>query len=109
MSPLAEELVDLMNDTVVLEPVSGPPDKFNNFTFGPAVEVDCYLVRSNKRALNRSGRELISTVQAILADPDLTVTADDRLTLPDGSQPAIIEVHSASDEEGNAYWLEVRA
>lgn len=109
MSPLPSELVDLMNDSVVLEPAIQPPDKFNNFSYGAPVTVACYLVRKNLRAIGRSGRELVSTIQAILANPDITVTADDRLTLPDGSKPAIIQVLSSKDENGNPYWLEVRA
>lgn len=106
---LPEELVALMHDEVTLEPVSGLPDRNNNFSYGAPVTVGCYLVRENKRALDRRGRELISTVQVFLANPDLVVTADDRLTLPDGTKPAIIEVHSAKDEDGNNYWLEIRA
>lgn len=106
---LPDELVTLMHDEVILEPVIGLPDRNNNFTYGAAVTVGCYLVRENKRALDRRGRELISTVQAFLADPDLVVTVDDRLTLPDGTKPAIIQVLSAKDEDGNDYWLEIRA
>jgi hypothetical protein len=43
-----------------------------------------------------------------LADPTLAVTTDDRLTLPDGTQPAIIEVLGAKDDVGD-YYLELRA
>jgi hypothetical protein len=43
-----------------------------------------------------------------LADPALAVSTDDRLTLPDGSKPAIIEVLSSKDDEGD-YYLELRA
>lgn len=109
MSGLPDELSSLMTETVTLEPAIQPPDKFNKFAFGPAVDVNAYIVRANKRALDRSGRELISTVQAFLADPELAVSADDRLTLPDGSRPAIIQVLGAKDEEGSDYWLEIRA
>lgn len=107
MSPLDPELIELMLDEVTIEPKTGV-DKFNNFSYGPAVIVDCQITRVNRRALDRAGRELISTVQVILADPTLAVTADDRLTLPDGSRPAIIEVLSAKDDEGD-YYLELRA
>jgi hypothetical protein len=96
-----------MLDAVTLEPKTGV-DKFNNFIYGDPVAVRCQIVRVNKRALSRAGRELISTVQVILADPTLVVTTDDRLTLPDGTQPAIIEVLGAKDDVED-YYLELRA
>jgi hypothetical protein len=105
---LPEELAAIMTEEVILEPAVQPPDKMNKFTYGVSVTVDAYIVRANKRVINRMGRETTSTVQAILADPDLVVSVDDRITLPDGTQPAIIEVNGARDEEGNNYWLEVR-
>jgi hypothetical protein len=107
MSPLEAELISLMLDEITLEPRTGV-DKFNNFTYGTSVTVRCQVVRINRRSLSRDGREIISTVQIILADPTLTVTADDRLTLPDGTRPAIIEVLSAKDNVGD-YYLEIRA
>jgi hypothetical protein len=107
-SGLPQELIELMNDEVILEPATGL-DKFNNLSFGSPVTVKAYVSRTNRRALDRGGRELISTVQAILSNPALVVTADDRLTLEDGTRPAIIEVLSAKDELGNDYYLEIRA
>ena len=106
---LPEDLTELMTDTVTLEPAVQPPDRNNKFSYGAAIEVGAYIVRANKRVLDRRGRELISTVQVFLADPELVVTADDRLTLEDGSRPAIIQVLGGKDEDGNDYWLELRA
>jgi hypothetical protein len=96
-----------MLDEVTLEPKTGI-DKFNNFTYGTPVTVHCQVTRVNRRVLDREGRELVSTVQVILADPTLAVTVDDRLTLADGTHPAIIEVLSAKDDVGD-YYLELRA
>lgn len=116
MSPLDQVLIDMMIDEITLEPCTGK-DKFNNLTFGPSVKVQCQIVRANiasrtaaagQRALAREGRETMSTVQVILATPEMTVTDNDRITLPDGTQPAIIEVLAANDEVG-PYYLEIRA
>ena len=106
--PLPTELTMHMVDEVILEP-AGALNRFNNFTFGAPVTVKCYIIRENKRALDRTGRETISTVQVILATPELLVTDNDRLTLPDGSQPAIIGVLGAKDDLGQPYYLEIRA
>lgn len=107
MSPLPADLTALMLDQVTIEPVIGK-DKFNNFQFGPATTVKCQIVRANKEARDRGGRELTSTVQVILADPTLNISTDSRLTLPDGSHPAIIEIMGAKDDVSD-YWLEIRA
>lgn len=111
MSPLEQDLIDLMLDEITLEPKTGV-DKFNNFTYGPPMGeggvVKCQLVRMNRRVLSIEGREVISTVQCILADPTLSVSTNDRLTLPDGTRPAIIRVNEVKDDVG-PYFLEVVA
>ncbi len=104
--PLDPQLIELMIDTVTIEPKTGI-DKFNNIQYGDAVTVQCQIERMNKRVLDRTGRELISTVGIILATPELSVGAEDRVTLPDGSQPAIMEVLAVKDEVG-PYYLELR-
>lgn len=106
--PLEQELIDLMIDEVTLEPATGT-DKYNNFVYDtPLTGVQCQVSRTNRRVINKEGREVISTVQIIFADPTLEIDVNTRLTLADGSQPAIIELLSASDETG-PYYLEIRA
>lgn len=108
MSPLDQALIDMMIDEITLEPCTSK-DKFNDLTFGtPVTNIKCQIYRMNKRALDRAGREVTSTVQVILSTPELPVSADDRLTLPDGTHPPIIEVLAAKDEVG-PYYLEIRA
>jgi hypothetical protein len=105
----------MMPDTVGLEPTLAHPDgtpvidKYNNFSYGPSVAVPCYVARTNKRVLDVRGRELVSTVQVFLGLPELKVTVNDRITLPDGARPAIIQVLGSEDENGEPYHLEIRA
>lgn len=106
--PLEQSLIDLMLDEVTLEPALGTT-KFNDLVFDtPLTGVQCQIVKMNRRVLNKEGREVISTVQVILADPTIEIDTNARLTLPDGSQPAIIELLAASDDTG-PYYLEIRA
>lgn len=105
--PLEQELIDLMLDTIVLERAT-TKDKFAKFNYEVAAHPRCQIVRMNKRALTEAGRETTSTLQCILADPTLDVTVNDRLTLSDGSTPAIIEIDAVKDDEG-PYYLEIRA
>lgn len=112
---LDEELIALMLEEVVIQPRTGI-DKFNNISYGDPLEdgrasaghVKCKIVRANKAVRNVQGRETISTVQVIFAEPTLEITTDSLLTLPDGTTPAIIEMDGAYDDVG-PYWLEARA
>lgn len=104
--PLEPELLALMTSTVVLEPCTGR-DQFGRFEYGAPVSVDCYLIRATVKAVNDQGEEVTSDVQAILAQPELAVSTNDRLTLPGGRQLPIVQVLAANDDEG-PYYLEVR-
>ena len=106
-------LIELMHDEIKLEAPSGR-DKFNNQTYAAPITVKCYIQRTNVEARSETGEELTSTVQAILAQPELPVTVDWKLTLPDepphnGDTPAIMQILSAKDERGDPYYLEIRA
>lgn len=112
--PLEQELIDLMLDVLVLEAVTkdsnGVPikDKFNKLTWAAPRALRCQITRMNKISRNREGLEVTSTLQAILADPSAIINETDRITLSDGSHPAIIEILSAKDANG-PYYLEIRA
>lgn len=112
--PLEQELIDMMLDVLVIEPVvknyAGVPikDAFGQMTWTDPVPVRCQVVRMNKIARGRLGLEIMSTLQAILADPNLVINESDLITLSDGSHPAIIEVLAVKDDAG-PYYLEVRA
>lgn len=112
--PLDPQLIAVMLDVLVLEAVtkdsSGVPikDKFNKMTWAAPVSVRCQIVRMNRISRNRAGLEVTSTLQAILADPTVVVDESDRITLSDGSHPAIIEILSLKDDVG-PYYLEIRA
>lgn len=103
MSPIEQALLDLMLDEITIEQRTGVTS-YNDFTFGtPITGVRCQIVRSNKRTLDSTGREVTSEVQIILGRPDIHVTLEDRITLPDGSQPAIINIQAAKDDVGDYY------
>ena len=107
MSPLETDLTGLMLDEVTIEPAIGK-DRYNNFLYGPAVAVKCQVVRQSRRVLDRGGRETISTVQLILANPSLIVSENDRVTVPSiVGNPGILGIQAVGDEEG-PYYLELR-
>jgi hypothetical protein len=112
--PLEQELIDMMLDVLVLESVvkdsAGVPikDKFGKLTWTEPLPVRCQYARMNKISQTRDGVEVTSTFQAILADPTIVINDSDRVTLSDGSHPAIIQVLALKDDQG-PYYLEIRA
>lgn len=107
MSPIEQDLLDIMLDVIVIEHITGT-DKFANPTFAAPVSVKCYITHRTRIAFNKEGKEIMTTVEAILGDPNTVVSVDDQITLSDGSKRPIHEVLSGKDDKG-AYWLEVRA
>jgi hypothetical protein len=101
-------LAAMMTSVITLEPAVGR-DKYGKWSYGPPVTVHCYLMRRNVKAVDDQGEELTSVAQLILAEPETSVSTNDRLTLPDGTQLPIVEVLSSADETGSPYYLEVRA
>lgn len=114
MSPIEQDLLDLMLDEITIEHTakdsSGNPitDVYNNFTYQDPVTVKCQIVFKNEQVLDSSGREIVSRVHIILGNPDLPVSVNDRITLPDGSHPAILGLQAAKDDVG-PYWKQIDA
>lgn len=106
---LDQELKALMNDTISLELATGTLNKWAEPEFLPAITVQCYLVHNNIEALDKTGRQVTATVQAILAQPELDVNTEARITLDDGDVRSVIQVLRAKDETGDDYYLEIRA
>lgn len=105
---LDQDLIDLMTDQVTIELATGH-DSHNNTTFGSPTSVDGYIYNQQKKVIDRSGKEVVSEVGVILAKPELEVTTEARITLPNGRQPEIKAVLSAKDDLGDPFYLEVRA
>lgn len=104
---LDQGLVDMMTDEIILESATSR-DGYNNLTYGSPQTLRCYLARANVIVTDRTGQQVASTAQAILADPATVVTAEDRVTI-DGHLRPILEILGSKDELGNTYWLEIRA
>lgn len=107
MSPIESDLLAIMLDTVVIEHKTGT-DKFANAIYAAPVTVKCYITHRTRMAFNKEGREIMTTIEVILADPLTVVDVDDQLTLEDGTKRPIHEVLAGKDDKG-PYWLELRA
>ena len=109
------ELLELMTDTITVEPFLPTPlpdgasqwDVANPRTFRARVEQFARMVR------NKEGREVVSNSQIFLAPTPATgaahaPTANDRYTLPAGyypQQPPAISVARENDQDGLHHWM----
>jgi hypothetical protein len=105
---LDPELAALMQESITVE-LSGERNAYGEFIYTDPITVNAYIARETIQTINREGTEVTSTVQMYLARPELEVTPDTRVTLPNGDQPKVISVHSARDELNEPYYLELRA
>lgn len=96
--PFEDDFVDLMNDTVTVEPWTGQ-DAYAKPSFGAAVQYKGRVVSRIRMVRAFDGQEKVSSRTVWLAG-DLKVDPRDRLTLPDGTQPPILSVNAFPDETG---------
>jgi hypothetical protein len=103
---ILDDLADMFPDVLTAQP--GSLDAFGGFTpSGAALALDCYIEGGAKLVRDKSGQEVVSSVQAIVASaPGLTVD-DYRYTLPARFDPRedlrAIGVVEVSDEDGALY------
>jgi hypothetical protein len=96
------ELLELMPDTVVLEPYLSQ-DSYGQATYGAASTYQAHIGGGGTRlGRNADGSEIVSNADIHLASV-VGVTVQDRITLParwSPRQPRILKVDLLSDENG---------
>jgi hypothetical protein len=90
-----------MTQVVTWEPRTGL-DEYSRPTYGAATAVRCRVVGRTKLVLDTNGQEVVSTT-VVYCDGNPGISPEDRVTLPDGSQPVILRVESYPDETGQVY------
>jgi hypothetical protein len=99
--------LDMMRQTVTVEPVSGR-DLFGNKTYGAALTYRCRLVGKRKLVIDEAGKEVLSRQTVYLAtadaiDPESRVTlstADVGSTAATAINPPIVSTARFPDETG---------
>ncbi|MBW2561268.1 MAG: hypothetical protein JRE40_10505 [Deltaproteobacteria bacterium] len=99
--PLEQGFLEWFNQTVTIEPftgvnVNGEPQ------YGAAVQYSAFVQRRTRLVRDRAGQEVVSTAQVYL-DGSVDVGIQDRITLPDGSQPVILSIEVLPDETGSTH------
>jgi len=95
----------LMPDTVALELPVDARNVYGVITYGAAVDHQCRIEQTTSMVRDQDGRERVSGTQIFLAS-QIRIPPTTRVTLPDGSHPAIMSIESVQDENG-AYFTKL--
>jgi hypothetical protein len=104
----------VLNQTISYEKrntVSG----YGAITYDDPVTIPCYVAGMVRMVRNLDGEEVVSTVSVYINGTDAASKElqypeerrNDRITLPDGRQPAIMAITPYWDDKGDLYAVEV--
>ena len=104
MSGPEYDFLEMMIDTITLEPLTGA-DGYSKPTFGPGTQLRARVEYRTRLVRTVDNVEAVSTATTILFDAQ-PVDPMSRLTLPDGTQPKILAVNNFKDDIG-VYNIEI--
>lgn len=87
-------ITHLLNRSITIERWSGTYDDYGNPVYSAAEVIPARIFKKNKITRNIEGKEVVSTTQIYI---ESTATTKDRITLPTGEQPLVINVESQDD------------
>lgn len=70
--------------------------------YGSARDYQARVTFRTRRVVNTGGEEVVSRGEAWLATVE-PISAQDRVILPDGSEPLILSIDQVADEDGPLY------
>jgi len=98
---LEQDFLTWFNQTVTIEPFTGV-NAYGEPQYGAAADYQAYVQYKTKLVRNAAGQETVSTAQVYL-DGSVNVGIQDRIALPDGSQPVILSIEALPDETGSTH------
>lgn len=99
-------LKELLKQTVTFEPYTGR-NSYGKETYGAAVPQPARVTEELVMVRQPDGSEKLAKTLVRL-DGNAVVDSRDRITLPDGTHPAILSVARFPDESGTNYTVKVR-
>ena len=93
--PLPGAILAQMTDTVTHAPLTGR-DEYGAAIYGAATSYQARVVPTHRLIRSPQGSDKVATTVAWIATTD-AIGPEDRLTLPDGSSPAILQVDRYTD------------
>lgn len=93
-------LTELMVDSITVAAVSAK-DAYGKRTWGSATTLsNCRVQSGDHKILDSLGQEKVATGRVYIAGAP-TLTLNDKITLPDGSQPPVLAIDRFGDENGS--------
>ena len=92
-------IAGLLNQLVTVAPHTGNDAK-GRPVYGTAVQYAARVQAKPKIVLNRDGQNILSSARVYI-DPSAVIAIDSQITLPDGSQPIILQLFPSYDKDGN--------
>ncbi len=99
---IARELQALCPNTVTIQPFASA-DSYSKPTYGSGVVYTCLIAKQPKMVRTVTGQEKVSMAQIYLTSAP-GVSVKDKVTLPDGTTPAIIHVDTYPSDTSTAYF-----
>lgn len=91
-------LLTWLNQEATLE-AALTKDNYGQYSYDTAVTVACRIAQKVQKIINSQGKEVISHSMVYL-NGSQTVTVNDRITLPDGTTPEILQIGSTAKANG---------
>jgi hypothetical protein len=88
------------NQVLIIEPFAGNYNDSGEALYDTGSSIPCMIVQKNSLVIDGNGEQVVSSTQIYIAGYR-TITALDRITLPDGTHPKILSVESNPGYDGN--------
>jgi len=95
---MISDFSDMLTETITVYTRTGA-DSYGKPIFGGGVSYSCRIQWRNTLVRDARGEEVVASGNALLQGAP-ALSSDDKVTLPDGSEPLILTVTRAFDEEG---------
>jgi hypothetical protein len=102
----AEDFGDLLHDEITVRLATGRSRQGGAVERGSPETVTGRWVRKPRLVRNAQGAEIRSS-SFVRIPPVTGLTVEALVTLPDGSEPALISVETSPDEDGDLYAMKV--
>lgn len=107
VAPFASDFLDMMNSVVTIQAYVANSDPYNlNETLGPSYPAQAYVAYKNHYVRGSQG-ELVAARGTIYIATSNMITVGDKITLPDGTAPIILNVGALTDETGAVVVMQV--
>lgn len=95
------------NETIVYEQWTGAYGDFGSKTYGTPQSIPARIKQSEKKVKIANGEKVLSVAQILIGASEIIVSANDRITLPDATQPVILTVKATTNPDGSKRMQEV--